>query len=551
MATSTTRRPWSDWARLVLNPPVSAEPSTGGGLVPVYERVADLHSSADGDVWLCSKGPDGWQQRRVPVSALQGQLHCLRRQWDTGHYISQCTMRAGSTTRRASEVAWLNAVWLDIDLDSEHLPPGYRAQWLPFGRRGLAARLSKAPTAVADLLVHHMLELGLPAPLVVGTGRGLHAKWVLDAPLRATRTELRRWRQAQSALCSAVASHNFGTPDHQRRWPVDAAASRPDPAQVLRLIGSWNPSAGDGRGAPCRILRAAARVDFDELLERLAPHMIPLEPAAATPATGAGADDDERARGLWARRLAFGQAVIQGRGGVRPGERNNAFWPLATAAAWGARDAGALHARLVALHQACFAGAGDWTLAEANSAAASVRRRFGEKLGRDQGLYLMRTETFLALLRTTESELQQHGHLLKARSDRPRPGAMDLPKLQGIPAQLFPDAVRARQQAGGHFTQAERNRALGRDGLQRHRALELAAQGETPARIARAIGVPRQTVHGWLHEHASRVVYLQAREGEAVVTAAETERLEEAEAEKRRSHWSSLDTMSQRGRNHE
>ncbi len=463
-----------------------------------------------------------FRTKLVDVDQLGAHLAELEPSPNCSYYLSQHTMRPGAKTRRATDVAWLNALWLDIDL--LHPPASYERAQLPFGA-GLAERFNQAPEELADLLCDHLHELGLPAPtLTIDTGRGLSVKWLLEQPL-AAQSDLHRWKSLQAQLCQGVAKHNFGTALLPRRWPVDQGVR--DPSRVLRLVGTTNPASGK----LCRMLRTGQRVDFDLFAEWLPP--VAVAPAQRRPRARDSRDAstdlaitgvvDAAATGLWARRLRFGLAVIRHRGGAQSGERNDSFWILANALAWCAGGVGDLRARLERLHKGLFAGGAEpWTREEAAGSASSVMSRL------DQGkehLYKMRAATFLRRLSVTPPELQQFGQILTPRSKRNH-GAMGLPPLRGLTPEEFAVAKRARQKQGGRFTQAQRREKRGVDGGTLSRAIQLASQGESRATIARELDVSERTVRRWLKKHDGLRNWLVAQEAAAIAT-----RQLEAEAE--------------------
>jgi hypothetical protein len=95
-------------------------------------------------------------------------------------------------------------------------------------------------------LVEFIGNVGLPRPMVVHSGNGLHVYWVLDRELPPE-----EWKPLAEALKAATVAHNF---------PVDAGPTA-NSALVLRPIGTHNPK----NGKEVRLLVDAKPVSIDEL----------------------------------------------------------------------------------------------------------------------------------------------------------------------------------------------------------------------------------------------------------------------------------------------
>lgn len=107
--------------------------------------------------------------------------------------------------RSAANVQWLRSFWLDIDAG-----PG---KPYPTKRDAAAALYGFAS------------NVGLPEPLVINSGGGLHAYWPLDADVAA-----HDWQPVAEALKAATLSAQF---------KVDQSRTA-DKASVLRPVGSMN-----------------------------------------------------------------------------------------------------------------------------------------------------------------------------------------------------------------------------------------------------------------------------------------------------------------------
>lgn len=85
--------------------------------------------------------------------------------------------------------------------------------------------------ALSELLLMHCEDAKLPPPsVVVYSGRGLQAKWLLETPL--PRASLPRWQALQNEL-------------GRRLLPIGADLRALDASRVLRLVGTVNSKSGD------------------------------------------------------------------------------------------------------------------------------------------------------------------------------------------------------------------------------------------------------------------------------------------------------------------
>ena len=151
---------------------------------------------------------------------------------------------------KAEEVAAIGALWADIDLASDAHP----------GKR-LPATVEEAESILA--------RMPLTPSMVVHSGHGLHAYWLLDRPWvftdaqdRARAATLARgWH---GAVCSAAEALG---------WKLENLG---DLARVLRLPGTWNHNGG-GQPVEVRILRRDVSV-------RYRPDQFPLPEPTDAPA---------------------------------------------------------------------------------------------------------------------------------------------------------------------------------------------------------------------------------------------------------------------------
>jgi hypothetical protein len=118
----------------------------------------------------------------------------------------------------------------------------------------------RTPEQLAESILYCCAEDGIPEPsLLIFSGRGIQAKWLLEQPL--PRQALPRWQACEKYLVAKLA--DLG---------ADSAAT--DAARVLRVPGTYNRKSGD----ICRVVHVSRgldgkpkRYDFDYLAEFLLP----------------------------------------------------------------------------------------------------------------------------------------------------------------------------------------------------------------------------------------------------------------------------------------
>jgi hypothetical protein len=150
-------------------------------------------------------------------------------------------------SRKQDNVRALKSFYMDVDCG-----PGK-----PFGswKAGLAA------------VGKFVSETGLPAPMIVASGNGLHVYWVLED--EATPDE---WKPVAHGL-KALVPHFCGITENGK--PVFDPAVPADSARVLRACGTMHPSAGK----EVKLLIDAPATTIDELKDVLAGHDLDV-PAA-------------------------------------------------------------------------------------------------------------------------------------------------------------------------------------------------------------------------------------------------------------------------------
>lgn len=116
-----------------------------------------------------------------------------------------CATYKDSSSRKAHNVAWVKALWVDLDVGPNK----------PYASQGAAARATAEFTKA----------VGLPLPLVVNSGYGLHVYWLLENAV-----ELAPWQHAADLLKLAARHADFFA-DPSRTT---------DAASILRSPGTSN-----------------------------------------------------------------------------------------------------------------------------------------------------------------------------------------------------------------------------------------------------------------------------------------------------------------------
>lgn len=159
------------------------EDAAVGGVLMAWDSALDGGSgdflpavwSFEGTVhWLTTRNPltDEFQSMRVGSlsDALKRASELAARGFDV--YLSPAEFALGARTRKAQDVACVRGIWLDIDVSAAKAEQG----------QGYTTR-QEAMAAVKAFCV----KAGLPRPThVVGSGRGWHVYWVVDAPIEPT-----------------------------------------------------------------------------------------------------------------------------------------------------------------------------------------------------------------------------------------------------------------------------------------------------------------------------------------------------------------------------
>lgn len=149
-------------------------------------------------------------QRSFPVDSMHAVLQALRSDYDgRDTWISQAEFYAAC--RRLVCLSKIGLMFTDLDT--------YKVG------------LTQTPEKQTEMLLRHCEKVGLPEPsIVVFSGRGLQAKWLLDGPL--PQRALPRWNALQDAINAKL--QDFG---------ADAKAL--DASRVLRLVQTVNSRSGE------------------------------------------------------------------------------------------------------------------------------------------------------------------------------------------------------------------------------------------------------------------------------------------------------------------
>lgn len=144
--------------------------------------------------------------------------------------------------RRVVNLARVGLLFADLDT--------YRQSWAQ----------GRTPEQLASAVLYHCAQEGIPAPsLLVFSGRGIQAKWLLEGTL--PRAALPRWNACQRYLID-------------RLLPLGADPQAKDASRVLRTVHTTNSKSGE----ICRVVHVETaengkpvRYDFEYLAELLLP----------------------------------------------------------------------------------------------------------------------------------------------------------------------------------------------------------------------------------------------------------------------------------------
>jgi ElaB/YqjD/DUF883 family membrane-anchored ribosome-binding protein len=296
--------------------------------------------------------------------------------------------------RRVVNLARIGLLFADLDT--------YREPWAA----------GRSPDQLAAAVLYQCREVGIPAPsLLVYSGRGLQAKWLLDGTL--PRAALPRWNACQRHLIDRLAGLG-----------ADPAAK--DASRVLRLVNTVNSKSGE----VCRVVHVQHGPDGEPIrygFEYLAETLLPVARWDIEADRKARADrrqlkllpggKTDNLRRFSGRQLAWDRLedlrrLADIRGGVSDGQRmTHLFWRLNFLLLSGATHSGQMYHEAAALAreldpQWSYRSAELMTLyskAKAHEAGEKIEFN-GKQLS---PLYTPKNDTLISLFGITDDEQNQ------------------------------------------------------------------------------------------------------------------------------------------------
>ncbi|WP_299316228.1 replication protein [uncultured Halomonas sp.] len=369
--------------------------------------------------------------------------------------------------RRVVNLARIGLLFADLDT--------YRTPWAK-GRK---------PEELSAAVLYHCHQEGIPTPsMLVFSGRGIQAKWLLERPV--PRQALPRWNACQKYLID-------------RLLPVGADVAAKDASRVLRLVETVNSKSGE----VCRVVHVESgsdgqpiRYSFEFLAEALLPvarwdiekqrqeraekRQIKLLPGNKT----------DNLRGFSGRQLAWHRLedlrkLATLRGGVSEGERmKHLFWRLNFLLLSGATHSGAMYHEASALAREMAPGWNEYRSKELMTLYAKAKQfEAGEKVtfgGREYPpLYTPRNDTLIDLFGITDQEQAQLRTLIS----------------KSMAAERHREREKARRRANGAM---DRETYLQAANAKQEQAQGLREQGLSIRAIAAQMGVSVGAVSGYL-----------------------------------------------------
>ncbi len=197
----------------------------------------------------------GWASRHCPVedpaAAAEAALQASSEGLDA--YVGLAARRSGlDRFKRGArgDLTGLGCVWLDVDVAG----PGHASASLPAGEEDVAAILAALP---------------LPPSMVVHSGGGYHAYWLLDEWCADVQRAERACSAWQAAAIAAAG---------RRGWHVDDTSDAP---RVLRVPGTQNYKAAEPRPVVLECAADPPRYSIEDLERIASPAAEPAAPSAA------------------------------------------------------------------------------------------------------------------------------------------------------------------------------------------------------------------------------------------------------------------------------
>ena len=335
------------------------------------------------------KNPDGGtfqsSHRLVDMPTVLGLVDKTRDSWLTqAEFIRP--------NRRVVNLARVGLLFADLDT--------YNMPWAQ----------GRTPEQLTNSVLYLCHDQGLPTPsLLVFSGRGIQAKWLLETPV--PRQALPRWNACQRYLVERLAD-------------VGADPAAKDASRVLRIIQTVNSKSGE----ICRVVHVEngpdgqpVRYSFEYLAEILLPvarWQIEQERRQRSEKRQLkllqGTKNSEL-RGFSGRKLAWDRLedlrlLTKLRGGVQEGERmKHLFWRLNFLLLSGATHSGAMYHEAKALARELSPNWNDYRSKELMTLYAKAKQyEAGEKVefgGRQYSpLYTPKNDTLISLFQITDEE---------------------------------------------------------------------------------------------------------------------------------------------------
>lgn len=350
------------------------------------------------------------------------------------------------------------------------------------------ALAGKSAGQLTDAVLFFCEQEGIPEPsILVYSGRGIQAKWLLDKPL--PRDALPRWNACQKHLVEKL---GYLGADPQAR----------DASRVLRLIDTVNTKSGQ----VCEVThvrkdenRKPVKYEFEYLCEWLLPFSREQlqakrqerEEKKAAFTLVHGSAPKTGLRGFSGRELAWHRledlrTLASLRGGVEQGQRmNHLFWQMNFLLLSGATHSSLMYAEAAELarkidpswkyHDSELSTL--YSKAKAHNAGETVEWN-GRKVS---GLYTPKNDTLISRFRITDAEQKHLRTIISASEAKAR------------------DAARKQAYRQKHGA-VSRDTYLSAAQQRKQQAMQLRQQGKTWAEIAQAVGfknaeAARRSIH--------------------------------------------------------
>ncbi|EOI6747656.1 replication protein [Salmonella enterica subsp. enterica serovar Mbandaka] len=370
--------------------------------------------------------------------------------------------------RRVVNLARIGLLFADLDT--------YREPWAQ----------GRSPEQLAAAVMFRCYDEGVPPPsILVYSGRGIQAKWLLDGTL--PRQALPRWNACQRYLIDRLAG-------------LGADPQAKDASRVLRLVNTVNSKSGE----VCRVVHVENGPDGEPVrynFEYLAEALLPVARWDIEADRKARADRRQlkllpggktgNLRGFSGRQLAWDRLedlrrLAEIRGGVAEGERMlHLFWRLNFLLLSGATHTGQMYHEAAALARELdprwnYRSAELMTLyAKAKAHEAGEKVEFGGK--QLSPLYTPKNDTLISLFRITDEEQRKLRTLIS----------------RDVAAERHSEREKARRRAAGAVDRATYLEAASAKQAQ---ALALKAQGLSVRAIAAQMGISKTAAGRYIAE---------------------------------------------------